>query len=120
MEKGEILGVVGESSSGKSLTAKSILNLLPEGLHWEAEKFQVMGLDYLKEDPDKIRSFIGEKIGYIPQTQGITSSNIKIKDQIVMAILYAKDLWKKLWQEPQAGKCSGIRDTTGFEFLTCS
>ncbi|MDD4343753.1 MAG: ABC transporter ATP-binding protein [Eubacteriales bacterium] len=114
MEKGEILGVVGESSSGKSLTAKSILNLLPEGLHWEAEKFQVMGLDYLKEDPDKIRSFIGEKIGYIPQNTGnYLHPMIKIKDQIADGyVLYAKESMEEaLARAAKLVSAVGIRDT---------
>lgn len=114
MEKGEILGVVGESSSGKSLTAKSILNLLPEGLHWEAEKFQVMGLDYLKEDSDKIRSFIGEKIGYIPQNTGnYLHPMIKIKDQIADGyVLYAKESMEEaLARAAKLVSAVGIRDT---------
>ena len=114
MEKGEILGVVGGSSSGKSLTAKSILNLLPEGLHWEAEKFQVMGLDYLKEDPDNIRSFIGEKIGYIPQNTGnYLHPMIKIKDQIADGyVLYSKESMEEaLARAAKLVSAVGIRDT---------
>jgi oligopeptide/dipeptide ABC transporter ATP-binding protein len=114
MEKGEILGVVGESSSGKSLTAKSILNLLPEGLHWEAEKFQVMGLDYLADDPDKIRSFIGEKIGYIPQNTGnYLHPMMKIKDQIADGyVLYSKESMEDaLARAAKLVSAVGIRDT---------
>ena len=33
IEAGEILGVIGESGSGKSLTALSIMQLLPDGSH---------------------------------------------------------------------------------------
>ena len=29
--KGQMLGIVGESSSGKSVTAKTLMNLLPHG-----------------------------------------------------------------------------------------
>ena len=114
MEKGEILGVVGESSSGKSLTAKAILNLLPEGLSWEAEKFQVMGLDYLKEDHNAVRSFIGEKMGYIPQNTGnYLHPMIKIKDQIADGYM----LYNKTTEEEALARAAklvsavGIRDT---------
>ncbi|MEQ8235888.1 MAG: ATP-binding cassette domain-containing protein, partial [Syntrophomonadaceae bacterium] len=83
MEKGELLGVVGESGSGKTLTAKTIINLLPENLSWEAERFQVLGVDYLLADRRTIKSLVGERIGYVPQNTGFyLHPMIKIKDQI--------------------------------------
>lgn len=114
IEKGEILGVVGESSSGKSLTAKAILHLLPENLEWEAEKFQVMGHDYLKEDEQKIRSFIGEKVGYIPQNTGeYLHPMIKIKNQIADGhLLYTKTTFEEaLKRAAKLVSAVGIRDT---------
>jgi len=114
MEKGEILGVVGESSSGKSLTAKSILNLLPEGLTWEADKFQVLGLDYLKEDESKIRSLVGEKIGYIPQNTGnYLHPMLKIKDQIADGYMLFSNASKKdaLERASKLVSAVGIKDT---------
>ena len=114
MEKGEILGVVGESSSGKSLTAKAILHLLPENLEWEAEKFQVLGRDYLLEDEQKIRSFIGEKVGYIPQNTGeYLHPMIKIKNQIADGhMLYTKTTFEEaLLRASKLVSAVGIRDT---------
>lgn len=40
IEAGEMLALVGESGSGKSLTALSLLNLLPEGCHRQADAMQ--------------------------------------------------------------------------------
>ena len=37
LNEGESLGIVGESGSGKTLTLKSIIGLMPEGVHIEAE-----------------------------------------------------------------------------------
>lgn len=114
MEKGEILGVVGESSSGKSLTAKAILHLLPESLEWEAEKFQVLGRDYLLEEEQKIRSFIGEKVGYIPQNTGeYLHPMIKIKNQIADGhMLYTKTTFEEaLLRASKLVNAVGIRDT---------
>ncbi len=37
LKAGESLGIVGESGSGKTLTLKSIIGLMPEGVHMEAE-----------------------------------------------------------------------------------
>ena len=73
-----------------------------------------MGLDYLKEDPDKIRSFIGEKIGYIPQNTGnYLHPMIKIKDQIADGyVLYAKESMEEaLARAAKLVSAVGIRDT---------
>ena len=37
LEPGHMLALVGESGSGKSLTALSILDLLPDSASWQAE-----------------------------------------------------------------------------------
>lgn len=114
MEEGEILGVVGESSSGKSLTSKTILNLLPENLEWEADKFLVMGHDYLEADENEIRSFIGEKVGYIPQNNGeYLHPMIKIKNQIADGhMLYTDTTFDEaIERAAKLVKAVGIRDT---------
>ena len=114
MEKGELLGVVGESGSGKTLTAKTVISLLPENLVWEAEKFQVLGLDYLTADRKTIRALVGEKIGYVPQNTGFyLHPMIKIKNQIADGYM----LWARSSAQDALERASklvsavGIRDT---------
>jgi len=114
MGNGEILGVVGESGSGKTLTAKTILNLLPENLNWEADKFEVLGMDYLKLDTKSIKTLIGEKVGYVPQNTGsYLHPMIKIKNQIADGyLLYTKnDLPEALARATKLISAVGIRDT---------
>jgi len=114
MEKGELLGVVGESGSGKTLTAKTIINLLPENLSWEAEKFRVLGVDYLRSDRKTIKSLVGERIGYVPQNTGFyLHPMIKIKDQIADGyVLYAKSsLEEALVRASKLVSAAGIKDT---------
>ena len=41
LEKGGSLGLVGESGSGKSLICKTIAGLLPEALHYQADRFSI-------------------------------------------------------------------------------
>ena len=67
LEKGEILGIVGESGSGKSLTALSILGLLPypKAFHSKTSSIKFNGEELL--DNDNIRSFRGNKIGFVFQ-----------------------------------------------------
>ena len=67
LEKGEILGIVGESGSGKSLTALSILGLLPypKAFHSKTSSIKFNGEELI--DNDNIRSFRGNKIGFVFQ-----------------------------------------------------
>lgn len=114
MEKGEILGVVGESGCGKTLTAKTIINLLPENLSWEADKFEVLGVDYLTADARVKRALVGDRIGYVPQNTGFyLHPMIKIRSQIADGHI----LYKRRTPEQALDKATrlvsavGIRDT---------
>ncbi|WP_313621632.1 ABC transporter ATP-binding protein [Achromobacter sp.] len=64
---GEIVCVVGESGSGKSLTAGTILGLLPQGVHASAGRVLWEGQDLLKLAPDALRRLRGKRIGMIFQ-----------------------------------------------------
>ncbi len=63
----EKLGIVGESGSGKSLTARSILRLLPRGARMTADKLSFDGIDILKADESAMRAIRGKRAGLILQ-----------------------------------------------------
>jgi len=63
----ERLGIVGESGSGKSLTARSLLGLLPAGGEIAAARLQLGALDLLKLRPHQWRQVRGGRIGMILQ-----------------------------------------------------
>lgn len=67
LEKGEIYGIVGESGSGKSLTALSILGLLPypQAQHSPNASIRFNGIELLNNPA--LRKFRGSKIGFIFQ-----------------------------------------------------
>lgn len=86
---GEIYGIVGESGSGKTMTAKSLVGLLPSGVSCTADKMEVDGLDMLTMKAKERRTFVGRNIGYIPQnTVFYLHPMIKIKDQIGDGYMY--------------------------------
>ena len=75
---GTTLGIVGESGSGKSLTALSIMRLLPHGLSAEAEKVDLAYgnsyLDILKIPEKKMQSIRGNSLSMVFQ-EPMTSLN---------------------------------------------
>ncbi|HRC62843.1 MAG: ABC transporter ATP-binding protein [Dehalococcoidia bacterium] len=75
LEEGETLGLVGESGSGKSVTAMSILRLIPRppGRIVEGE-ILFEGQDLLKASDDEIRHIRGNRIGMVFQ-EPMTSLN---------------------------------------------
>src|SRR5271168_1201612 len=63
----EKLGIVGESGSGKSLTARSILRLLPRSAQVTAEKLTFDGIDVLRATEAEMRAVRGKRAGLILQ-----------------------------------------------------
>jgi len=75
LKEGETLGIVGESGCGKSVTALSILRLLPEGVGViEGGEILFEGRDIVKVSDKEIRSIRGNKISMIFQ-EPMTSLN---------------------------------------------
>jgi oligopeptide transport system ATP-binding protein len=66
---GETLAIVGESGSGKSVTALSILRLIPDppGPHRGSGEILFEGKDLLKLDDAGIRAIRGDRIAMIFQ-----------------------------------------------------
>ena len=64
---GEAVGVVGESGSGKTLTALTLLGLLPRGVHATAGSVTYDGKDLLHTDEESLRSIRGNEIAMIYQ-----------------------------------------------------
>lgn len=67
INKGEVLGLVGESGCGKSVTALSILRLLPNPGRIKAGQIFYNDIDITKLSENEIRKYRGKKIALIPQ-----------------------------------------------------
>ena len=63
----EKLGLVGESGSGKSLTARSLLRLLPERALIQADRLAFDGIDVLAASERQLRDIRGRRAGLIMQ-----------------------------------------------------
>ncbi len=67
VERGEVLSIVGESGSGKSVTAMSILGLLPPSAHIEGDGVMWKGENLLRVSESRMRQVRGGEIAMIFQ-----------------------------------------------------
>ena len=84
LKKGKVLGIIGESGSGKSVTAQSIMRIVPaNGINAGGEIF-FDGEDLLKKPEKEMRQIRGDKISLIFQDP-TTSFNpyMKIGNQLI-------------------------------------
>ncbi|MCL6092100.1 MAG: ABC transporter ATP-binding protein [Actinobacteria bacterium] len=93
---GETVGVVGESGSGKSMTAMSILRLLPHGGHVVGGSVRLGGRELTKMAEAELRAVRGNEIGTIFQDP-MTSLNptMTIGRQIAEAVVEHKGVSKR-------------------------
>jgi len=89
LRKGEVLGLVGESGCGKSLTALSVMRLLPKGAARTVHGEIVLdGENILKRTPAQMREIRGRKISMVLQDPQTSLNPVfSIGDQLREALL---------------------------------
>ncbi len=88
IEKGEVFGVVGESGSGKTLTALSILGLIPYPGKVAGGEIYFNGSDMLKMDQEALRAIRGAKISIVFQDPGTSLDPVfTIGEQMMEAVI---------------------------------
>ncbi|MBN3572235.1 ABC transporter ATP-binding protein [Vibrio neptunius] len=85
INKGETLALVGESGSGKSVTANSVLKLLPNGSsHYLEGSIHFDGIDMLSCSERQLRGIRGGRIGMIFQEPMVSLNPLhKVGKQLV-------------------------------------
>lgn len=96
LNKGEVLALVGESGSGKSMTAFSIMRLVPAPGTIKASEITFDGKNLLELSENDMRSIRGRQISMIFQ-EPMTSLNpvLRIGDQLTEPLLLHKNLSKE-------------------------
>jgi peptide/nickel transport system ATP-binding protein len=96
VDLGQTLAIVGESGSGKSVTALSIMGLLPPPGRISAGSIRFAGKELLQLDPSAYRAMRGSEMAMIFQ-EPMTSLNpvYRVGEQIAEAIRTHNDLDKK-------------------------
>ena len=93
---GRALGIVGESGCGKTISAMSVMRLLPSTAVITEGEIIYNGLDILSLSEKEMRMIRGNKIALIPQDP-LTSLNplYTIGDQLMEVILLHQEVTKK-------------------------
>ena len=92
---GEILGVIGESGSGKSLTAFSVMQLLPEGSACRGE-ITLSGRDVLEASETELCRMRGSDLGMVFQEPMTALNPVQtIGQQVAETILVHEDVPKE-------------------------
>src|SRR5258708_8335822 len=96
VEAGECLGIVGESGAGKTMTALSVMQLLPPGGHVVNGSITVAGQEISALGDEGMRHVRGNDVGMIFQDP-MTSLNptMTIGDQIAETVLLHRGADKK-------------------------
>ena len=88
LARGEVLGILGESGSGKSVTLRALMRLLPPGKARVGGRIEVAGLDVMSLDPPALARMRGSVAAMIFQEPMTALDPVfTIGQQIVEAIV---------------------------------
>ena len=83
LQLGSSLAFIGESGSGKTMTIKSILGILPDDIEVEKGKVTLFQSDMFSISDKEKRRLLCENVGFVPQnTVNYLHPLLKISDQI--------------------------------------
>lgn len=96
IQRGEILGVVGESGAGKSVTAESIIQILGDAGRITSGSIELQGEDLLQKSEDELQRIRGNRVAMVFQDP-LSSLNpvFKVGSQIAEAIQLHQDVDKQ-------------------------
>ncbi len=93
--EGEVLGLLGESGSGKSVTLRALLRLLPKARTTISGTIKVAGQDVLALGEQKLSAFRGQTASMIFQEPGLALDPVyTIGDQIAESVVRHKGVSK--------------------------
>lgn len=110
LERGEVLGIVGESGGGKSVTGFSVIRLIDEPGRIEGGEIWFNGIDLLKQSESFMTSIRGKKISMIFQDP-MTSLNpvYSVGRQLEEVLI----IHERLTKEERRKRCVELLNSVG-------
>lgn len=84
--RGEIVGLIGESGSGKTLTLKALLNMLPPGCDVTAGEIRWRGEDLRAASARRWRELRRSELCYVPADSASMNPVYRLADQLVESL----------------------------------
>ncbi|HCV71157.1 MAG TPA: dipeptide ABC transporter ATP-binding protein DppD [Agrobacterium sp.] len=110
VDAGEVVALVGESGSGKSMTALSLMRLLPHGAEINSGRISFAGRDILALSPSELDALRGADIGMLfQQPQAMLDPTSRVRTQV------AEPLWvhRKMSRHAALGRVVGMLSDVG-------
>jgi len=91
LERGEVLALLGESGSGKSVTLRALIRLNPENKTTVGGKIHIGGVDVSTLAPQALQNFRGSVASMIFQDPGLAFDPVyRVGDQIIETVMRHK------------------------------